>query len=135
MAEKKHADILAGLKSTDVPFFVRPITSIVADRIFSMFVFPNARKHMAMLEQQLATSPDDGKYLCGAHLTTADILMSFPLIAAKGRLNDIGQWKDGDWAKEFPRVGRYTDMLEAEDGYKRSVAKMEEIDGKFEVSP
>lgn len=130
------ADTLTGLKTSDVPFFVRPITSIVADRIFSTFIFPNVHKHFTMLEQQLSTSPDGGKYLCGNHLTAADILMSFPVIASKhGRLNEIGPWKDGDWKKEFPRLATYTATLEAEQGYKTSVAKMEELDGKFEVAP
>lgn len=119
-----------------MPFIVRPITSIVADRIFSTFIFPNVRKHFTMLEQHLETTPDGAKYLCGNHLTAADILMSFPLIASKhGRLNEIGAWKHGDWTKEFPKLAAYTNMLEAEEGYKRSIAKMEELDGKYEVAP
>lgn len=89
-----------------------------------------------MLEGHLSATPDRGRYLCGDHLTAADILMSFPLIASKhGRLNEVGPWKQGDWTKEFPKVAAYTAVLEAEEGYKKSVAKMEEIDGKFEASP
>lgn len=127
---------MQGLRSSDVPFIVRPITSIVAGRIFSTFIFPNVRKHFAMLEQHLAATPGGGKYLCGDHLTAADILMSFPLIASKhGRMNEMGPWKEGNWTKEFPLLASYTDMLEAEEGYKKSVAKMEELDGKYEVAP
>lgn len=120
--------ILSELK-TGVPFFIRPITGTVANRIFSSFLFPNAHKHFAMLEEQLVTSPGGGKYLCGNELTAADILISFPLIAAKGRLNDIGPWKDGSWVKEFPRLAQYLEQLEQEEGYKRSVEKVKEMDG------
>lgn len=89
-----------------------------------------------MLEKHLAATPDGGKYLCGNNLTAADILMSFPLIASKhGRMNEMGSWKDGDWQKEFPLVASYTSMLEDEEGYKSSVAKMEQLDGKYEVAP
>jgi glutathione S-transferase len=123
-----------GLKLPPVPFFVRPITSMVADRIFAQFIFPNAHRNFAMLDEMLATAPDGGPYLCGSHLTAADILMSFPLIAARARLNAIGPWKDGDWAKEFPRLAAYTDLLEREDGYQTAVRKVEEVDGKFEAS-
>lgn len=120
--------IIGKLQGPDVPFIVRPITSIVASRIFSMFIFPNARKHLALLDQQLATSPDGGKYLCGPELTAADILISFPLVAAKARFDDMGSWNGGSWRAEFPRVGKYLDLLEAQEGYKKSLAKIEEIE-------
>lgn len=115
-----------------MPFFIRPISSIIADRIFAAFIFPNARKNLAFLEQQLATS--SGAYLCGDSLTAADILMSFPLIAAQGRLDTMGSWEGGSWDKANPLVKKYLARLEAEPGYKRSVAKVEAIDGKFEAA-
>lgn len=112
-----------------VPFIVRPITSVVANRVYSMFVFPNSRRNLKMLEGMLATS--SGKYLCGDKLTAADVLMSFPLIAAKGRLDEVGSWEGGSWEVEFPKIKAYVEMLEDSPGYKKSVAKVEEIDGKF----
>lgn len=93
------------------------------------------RKHMAMLDDMLATAPDGGGYLCGGSLTAADILMSFPLLASRGgRLQDIGHWEGGCWTSEFPRVAAYAERLESEEGYKRSVRKVEELDGKFEAT-
>lgn len=111
---------------------MRPITSIAANRILSIFVFPNAKKHLAMLEGMLETS--GGRYLCGDGLLAADILMSFPLIAAKERWDDMGRFDGGSWAAQFPRVARYVALLEAEDGYRRSIARIEEIDGTFTPS-
>lgn len=120
------------LKSTNVPFLVRPITSSVANRIFASYIFPNAKKHLQLVDQQLQTS--SGKYLCCDHLTAADIIMSFPLIAAKNRFDSMGRFEGGSWKNEFPRVYEYVQLLEAEEGYKRSVAKIEELDGKFEAA-
>lgn len=111
---------------------MRPITSIIANRIIAMFVYPNIKKHLAFLNEQLATS--GGKYLCGEKLTAADILMSFPVIAGSGRFNDLGHFEGGSWETQFPRVAEYAKVLQAEEGYKRSVAKIEAIDGKFEAS-
>lgn len=121
---------IPGLKSDQVPFIVRPITSVVANRIFSMFVYPNARKHLRLIEEHLRTSPDNGKYICGPELTAADIMMSFPLIAAKDRWNDMGEWEGGSWDKEFPRVKEYVELLEAEQGYKLSCEKIEKLESE-----
>lgn len=105
---------------------------MVADRILSAFIFPNARRNMGMLEQMLATS--SGAFLCGDKLTAADILMSFPLIAAQNRLDDMGSWEGGSWAVTHPLVKAYIARLEKEEGYVKSVKKVEEIDGKFEAA-
>lgn len=102
---------------------------MIANQIFTNFIFPNAHKHLKFLNSQLETS--SGKYLCGDKLTAADILLSFPLIAAKGRFDDFGTWEGGSWKKEFPKLFAYVEMLEAEEGYVRSVEKVKEIDGEF----
>ncbi|GAO18218.1 uncharacterized protein UV8b_06287 [Ustilaginoidea virens] len=124
--------VVSRLKSPQVPFLVRPITSVIANRITAMFVYPNVKKHLAFIDGQLATS--GGKYLCGDKLSAADILMSFPLIAGSARFDELGTWKDGSWRNEFPRVREYVELLEAEPGYRRSVEKVEAIDGKYESS-
>lgn len=100
---------------------------MAANKIFSGFIFPNAHKHLTFLEQQLSTS--GGDYLCGTQLTAADILMSFPLIAAKDRFDSFGSWEGGSWQKEFPRVFGYVERLEKEKGYERSVEKVKQIEG------
>jgi len=50
--------------------------------VYSIFLTNTLKTHFDFLEEQLATSPGDGKYLCGAELTAADIFMTFPLVAA-----------------------------------------------------
>lgn len=105
---------------------------MLANRIFSFWIFPNMRRNLSMIEGHLATS--GGDYLCGATLTAADILMSFPLIAAQGKLDEFGSWEGGSWREEFPKVAAYVKRLEAEEGYVRSVEKVKEIDGSFTAS-
>lgn len=124
--------VIGTLKSTTIPFFIRPITTMVANKIFAQFLLPTAKKHLAFLNEQLATS--GGRYLCSDELTAADILMSFPLIAASGRWNDMGDFEGGSWDKAYPKVKEYVDLLQQNEGYKRSIAKIEEVDGKFSPS-
>ena len=122
---------LTGIRGNDVPFFIRPITNMVAARVFSAFIFPTLRKHFGMLEQLLATSPDGGPYLCGKELTAADIVLSYPLVPfldVKFKVDELGAWKGGSWKVEFPRMFEYCKLLEREDGYQRSVKKMNELD-------
>ncbi len=101
---------------------------MVANRIISLFIAPNIKRNLSMLNDQLSTS--GGDYLCNDQLTAADILMSFPLIASKSRFKEIVP----DWEKTYPRVAEYVKTLENSPGYKKSIAKVEELDGKFSAS-
>lgn len=114
------------IKGAPVPFFIRPITNGIANKVQENFVMPNLKTHFSFLEGQLASSPDGGKYLCGPHLTGADILLSFPLIAGRGR--------SGLTKEAYPKLWAYVDMLEEEPGYQAAVKKIIEIDGKFEAT-
>lgn len=115
-----------------VPFIARPLTGIIANKILSMFVYPNAKRHLKFLNEQLATS--GGKYLCGDKLTAADMLMSFPLIAAKNRWDDIGAWEGGSWRTAFPKILEYTQTLESDPIYKQSIEAIKKVDGKFNAA-
>lgn len=64
---------------TSTPFFLRPLALLLTSALESKFLNPNLRANWDFLESQLATSPNGGDYLCGADLTGADIMMSFPL--------------------------------------------------------
>ncbi len=118
--------VLNALKSPQVPFFIRPITSLVANKIIAGRVYPNIKGQLGFLEQQLTTS--GGNYLCGEHLTSADILLSFGLITVKDKLEVFGDW-DGSAPKTlYPKLFAYIDRLESQPGYQKSVQKVGEID-------
>lgn len=94
-----------------MPFFIKPITRGIANRVDNMFLTQTLNTHFSFLESQLASSPGGGKYLCGTELTGADILMSFPLIVAKNTKID---------AKACPKLIEYIDMLEQNEVHLRS---------------
>ncbi|KAL1880725.1 bifunctional glutathione transferase/peroxidase [Diaporthe australafricana] len=126
--------VLSALKSNQVPFFVRPISSAIANRIISMMVFPNVKRHLAFLEQQLETS--GGDFLTGPDLTAADILMSYPLLAGKTGFDGMGKFARGTAKESFPKVYAYMDRLEAQAGWEKAVQKTKDIDGgKFSLVP
>lgn len=85
-----------------------------------MFLNENFKTHFGFLEGQLNSSPDGGQYICGKELTAADIMLSFPLIAGKSRVD----------MSAYPKVGEYVKMLEQHEGYKNAVKKAEEATGE-----
>ncbi|KAJ9193855.1 hypothetical protein DTO166G4_114 [Paecilomyces variotii] len=114
------------IRNAPVPFFIRPIPAFVAGQIESQFLTRNLQTHFSFLEDQIRTSPDGGKFLCGQELTAADIMMSFPLIAAAGRdIFDKG---------EYPELTAYINRLQDTEGYKKAAAKIEEVEGTFKAS-
>ena len=69
------------IKSTPMPFFVKPIARGIADKVLASFVDPNLQRQTAFMEAELARSA----WFAGAALSAADIQMSFPIEAAKQR--------------------------------------------------
>lgn len=59
------------MKGPMIPFLIRPITRAVANKIEEAYVTRNFETHFSFIEDQLATSPNGGNYLCGPNLTGA----------------------------------------------------------------
>jgi glutathione S-transferase len=120
-----------------VPWLIRPISSAIANKINSVFIMPNVRRNLELLELYLATPPSEGEgtgYLCGDHLTAADIMLSYPLFAVRERAADF--IIDGASIKtKFPKTFEYLDRLEKEPGYAQSIETIEKLEGKFSVLP
>ncbi|KAK5164479.1 bifunctional glutathione transferase/peroxidase [Saxophila tyrrhenica] len=116
----------SGIRNAPVPFFIKPITRSIANNVESSFLNKQFETHFGFLESQLKSSPEGGNYLCGKDLTTADILMSFPLIAGKTKVD----------ANLYPTLTAYTKLLESNEVYQRSIKKIEETSGiPFKVTP
>ncbi|KAL8690922.1 MAG: hypothetical protein Q9218_003735, partial [Villophora microphyllina] len=111
---------------TKSPFFIKPIANAIAGNIESMFLNPNLKTNLSFLEDQIKSAPDGGGFLCGSKLTGVDILMSFPLGAAKGRV--------GFTNAEYPALWDYVGRLEAMDGFKRAVQKIVDVEGSYDPS-
>ncbi|KAL8725666.1 MAG: hypothetical protein Q9166_007209 [cf. Caloplaca sp. 2 TL-2023] len=108
------------------PFFIKPIANAITGNVESMFLKPNLEKNFSFLESQIKSAPDGGGYLCGSKLTGADILLSFPLGAAKGRA--------GLTKEKFPALFDYVERLEAMEGNKKAIQKIVEAEGSYDAS-
>ncbi|KAE8337362.1 C-terminal alpha helical domain of GTT1-like Glutathione S-transferase [Aspergillus parasiticus SU-1] len=117
--------VMDRMKDAPVPFFIKPIPRFVASKVEEAFLSRNIFGNFDFLEERLKTAPGGGPYLCGQQLTAADIMMSFPLIAASLRL---------PLKEKYPHLAKYVEKIQAEEGYQRAVKKVEEIDGKFQAS-
>ncbi|GAP90009.2 putative glutathione S-transferase [Rosellinia necatrix] len=131
MSTLMMAVVIGMLKSNKIPFFIRPITSMVANQILTSFVLPNLKTQLAFLEKQLETS--EGDFLCGKNLTSADVLLSFGLVSVKDKVAEFGSWPVGGPKAVYPKLYAYIDRLQSEPGYKNAVAKINEIDSSLGV--
>ncbi|KAF2726082.1 hypothetical protein K431DRAFT_280113 [Polychaeton citri CBS 116435] len=107
------------IRNAAVPFFLKPVTRNIAGRVDSLYLNDNYKTHFRFLESQLASSPDDGEYLCGKDLTAADMMMSYPLISRKNKID----------RQTCPKLLDYIARLENNDVYKQSIKRVEEVNG------
>ncbi|GFF44462.1 hypothetical protein IFM46972_07555 [Aspergillus udagawae] len=114
--------IMNALKNAPVPFFIKPITGFITGKVSAEFLDQELRTHFRFLEDQLASAPEEGPFLCGSQLTVADIQMSIPVIAALN-LSIIPR-------REYPRLDAYAAQIQNSSGYRRAVEKVEKIEGK-----
>ncbi|KAK9574799.1 bifunctional glutathione transferase/peroxidase [Aspergillus fumigatus] len=110
------------VRDAPVPFFIKPITGFITGKVSAEFLDQELRTHFRFLEDQLASAPENGPFLCGSRLTAADIQMSIPVIAALN-LSIIPR-------EEYPRLDAYAGAIQNEQGYRRAVEKVERIEGK-----
>lgn len=101
-----------------MPFFVKPITSRVAQGVDDAFLLRNYDNHFTYLNSLLETS--SGAYLCGKQLTAADILCSFPIIAASERHG----------YDKYPALKAYAQRLQQEPGFKKAIVVIEAKTGE-----
>jgi glutathione S-transferase len=98
------------VETTPVPFFIRPVTRMIAGRAKSSFIGPQIELHLDFMEAELGKSP----WFAGNEFTAADIQMSFPLEAAAGRAGlDATR----------PKLTAFLDRIHARPAYKRALEK------------
>ncbi len=96
------------IKTTKMPFFVKPVARGIADKVLSSFVTPNITRHLAFIEQHLS----DREWFAGDAISGADIQMSFPLEAAKMR---------GTVPESHVNISSFVDRVQSRDAYKRAL--------------
>src|SRR4051812_35460211 len=104
------------IKSSPMPFFIRPVARAIADRALNSFVVPNLERNLDFMEGELAKS----EWFAGARFSAADIQMSFPLEAARVR---------GGLDEKRPRLMAFLEKIHSRSAYMRAL----ERGGKYEL--
>ncbi|BDD55794.1 hypothetical protein MPDQ_007961 [Monascus purpureus] len=126
--------ILERIRNPPVPFFIKPLTRLVANAVQTSFLDKQFAVHFPFLEDQLKTAPgvdsSNGHRtggLCGKDFTAADMLISFGVIAA----TDAGLITE----YKFPEIVAYTRRIKENEAYKRGLARVADIEsGKVTAS-
>ncbi len=104
------------VKKAQVPFFVKPITKAVADKVLIEYVNPNINRLLDFIEASLK-----GKnWFLGNQLSGADIQMSFPLETslARGLVNE-----------HYTCIQSYVERIHEQPGYQTALKK----GGKYDL--
>ena len=95
------------VRSAPVPFFLKPVTKGIADKVMNSFVGPNIKNNMDFIESTLAGRD----WFAGSQLTGADFQMSFPLEAAVA----------GRATGNFPHITAWVKKVQARPAYQRAL--------------
>lgn len=114
--------ITAGIRSAPVPFFLRPITNGIANKVDASYTTPELTNHLDFLETYLKESPSKGDYFCSENLTPADIMIHFAL---EGAIK-----KKACTEATYPTLYKYVRRLQEGDSYKRAGLSVEKASGE-----
>jgi glutathione S-transferase len=98
------------VQKAPMPFFIKPIAKAISQKVMGVMVWPNLKRQFDFIEAELGRST----WLAGDALTGADIMMSFPLEAAKQRAG-LGA--------SHPRMLDFVQRIHARPAYKRALEK------------
>ena len=112
----------AAIRNAPVPFFIKPVTNGIANKVDQTFVGPQLDNHFKFLEGYLASSPNEGEFFCGSSLSAADFMMVFPLEAAVGR-GSIDE-------KNHPKLVGWVRRMQDREAYKRAGNRVAEATGQ-----
>lgn len=103
-----------------MPFFLKFLTRGIANNIDASLVTREVNLNLHFLEDQLATSPNNGEFFCG-ELTGADVMMFFALEAAMHK---------GLTESSHPKLYAYVRRIQARRAYQRAGTKASEASGE-----
>ena len=97
------------MKSNPMPFFIKPVAKMLADKTNQVFIGPQIRNNLRFVNDHLA----DREWLLGDSLSAADIQMSFPLEASVAR---------GIAGSTYPNIQAYVKRYQSRPAYRRALA-------------
>ncbi len=102
--------ILNRIETAPMPFFIKPIAKTIANKTRAAYSGPNITLNLDYLEATLRETP----WFCGADMSGADIMMSFPVEAAAMRTNlDLN----------YPALEAFRQRIRALPAYQRAIEK------------
>ncbi len=101
--------IFGKLRTTPMPFFIKPIARAIAGKVDAAYTTPELTTHFDFIEQHLATHA----YFAGDTFTGADLQMSYPIEAA---------FEGGRHGSDSPATRAWLDRVRARPGYAAAVA-------------
>lgn len=114
--------ITGSIRSAPVPFFLRPITNGIANKVDGSYTKPELTNHLDFLEGYLKSSPGQGEFFCSDRLTAADIMMHFALEGAvKAKMCTEAS---------YPVLYKYVRKLQGSESYKAAGARVEKASGE-----
>ncbi|MDT8439577.1 MAG: glutathione S-transferase [Wenzhouxiangellaceae bacterium] len=101
--------VFSKLREPPVPFFIRPITSRIADQVDASFTNRQIETHFAWVDAHLSAHA----WFAGDAISIADVQMSFPLEAALA----AGSVQRAD----VPHVAMWVEKIHARPAYRRAL--------------
>ncbi|HMM84160.1 MAG: glutathione S-transferase [Gammaproteobacteria bacterium] len=98
------------VRRAPVPFFVKPVTRGIADKVMASFVTPNLERMYAFMEGELG----ERAWFAGDAFSAADVQMSFALEAAAQR---------GGLDARYPRLRDWLERVHARPAYRRALER------------
>jgi len=99
-----------------VPFFIRPVAKAIGAGVSANFIDPNLKRQLDFMERELSQRD----WFAGTAFSAADIQMSFPLEAAKGR---------GVLGTQRPKLSDWLARIHARAAYRRAL----EVGGPYSM--
>jgi len=103
------------VKNAPVPFFIKPVTKAISNKVMSAYVSPNIKNNLQFIEQHLS----EHEWFAGDALSGADIQMSFPLEASVAR---------GVIDTQHPHIIQYVERIQSRPAYQKALKKGGEYD-------
>lgn len=99
------------IKSSPLPFFVKPVASLLSDRVMKTYLGPEIVGALRYIDAYL----DGRDWFAGKNLSGADIQMSFPLesCVARGLVHE----------SNYPNIVRYVRRFQARPAYLAALEK------------
>ncbi|TQV72835.1 glutathione S-transferase [Aliikangiella marina] len=98
------------IKTAKQPFFVKPISKIISDKVMESYVGPNLENNLEFIEKHLA----ENLWFAGDQMTAADVQMVFPLEAAMSRIEN---------QTKYPSIREYVKKIHDRSAYQLALEK------------